>query len=185
LKKEQNKEQVDEQKLIYSGGLGLSSRLVKRIHCRLIRIPENGTPEILVIKKVPYGKRIFKWKGQVYNIDYNLLKHGKRHFEYDHEIDNSIGGLAYVKNQDRISPNQLDEFMEGLGENVFTARRGIPAMVLYIALIVALIGVGGLVYFAMEYATNTSLIEQYVRENTNLKATIQTLQNQLNNRDLG
>lgn len=175
------KEQSDNQpKLIYSGGIGLSSRLVKRIHCRLWKFDKGGIPEFMGQKKVFYGKRTFKWKGQIYNIDYNLVKHYKRHFEYDHDVDNSIGGLSYEKNKERISPNQLDEFIEALSENVFTARRGIPAMMLYIALIIGLIGIGGLIYFAMSWAEQNGTIEQYVRENTNLKNTVKSLTEQLN-----
>lgn len=177
---EQLKEKDKSIKLIYSGGVGLSSRFRKRIHCSLWKLSKDSAPEFMGKKKVFYGKRTFKYKGQIYHIDYNLLKHGKRHFDYDHDVDNITGGLAFDKNKDMHSPNQLEEFIEALSENVFTARRGIPPLVLYIAMIVALIGVGGLAYFAMQYAEQNTLIESFKVENTNLKNTITILQNSLN-----
>ena len=160
-----------------------------RIICRAWLLGENGSRDKLIDKpkKVKVGKTFFVAGGKRYFINYDELREGKKHYEYDTNALNAVGSLSWhdTEKNNPVSPTQADLMLKDGMVKTFMGKGGIPVMYLLVAMIVVSIALAGVMYCVSQLQTLQAQLTNQIAQNTALKTENQALKTQIQTGAIG
>jgi len=159
----------------------------RKILCQVWATLNGRDTMIIKPKKVKYGSKYFKVKiaGKmhrfkiIYDSKVGAMKQGNRYFVYDVHFNNALGALSFHEYTEKVDSRHADTMAVDDAVNFFINKGGMPFWWLLIAILGMVVCAGGLGIIAPQYAQQSDLVQQLIKQHNTDQASLQTLEQQV------
>lgn len=160
----------------------------RKLYCRIWSdTGKNGTPHTLgKIKKIKYGQPFFNakigGKDRMYKINYRtkgLIKQEGKKLFYDVHFLNTVGALSFYEFPEDMDSEEAYTTFKNNAVNMYVKKGGIPPLVLYICLAIALVAMIALIAIVPSAFSAQESVKGLDAQVTALKAENQLLRSQI------